>query len=119
MELGLKGNVALVTGSSRGIGRGVALAFADEGCDLMLTGRDAAALNEVAAAIRAKGRRAALHVTDLREPVAPRALVEAVRAEYGHLDILVNNAGTTRRGDFLEQTDEDWADGYALKLFAH
>ena len=48
MELGLKGKVALVTGSSRGIGRGVALALAAEGCDVMLTGRDAAALDEVA-----------------------------------------------------------------------
>ncbi len=55
MELGLKGKVALVTGSSRGIGRGVALALAAEGCDVMLTGRDAAALNEVAAAIRKAG----------------------------------------------------------------
>ena len=119
MELGLKGKVALVTGSSRGIGRGIALAFATEGCDLMLTGRDAQALEEAAAAIRAKGRRAAIHVTDLREPSAPRALVEALSREFGHLDILINNAGTTRRGDFLTQTDEDWADGYALKLFAH
>jgi 3-oxoacyl-[acyl-carrier protein] reductase len=119
MELGLRGKVALVTGSSRGIGRGIALAFADEGCDLMLTGRDAPALEEVAAAIRAKGRRAALSVLDLRDPAAPPKLIAQVERELGHLDILVNNAGTTKRGDFFELTEEDWTDGYALKLFAH
>ena len=59
MDLGLKGKIALVTGSSRGIGRGVALALAAEGCDVMLTGRDEKALDEVAAAIRKQGRRAA------------------------------------------------------------
>ncbi len=58
MELGLKGKIALVTGSSRGIGRGTALALAAEGCDVMLTGRDDKALDEVAAKIRAMGRRA-------------------------------------------------------------
>jgi 3-oxoacyl-[acyl-carrier protein] reductase len=119
MELGLKGKVALVTGSSRGIGRGIALAFADEGCDLLLTGRDRPALDEVAAAIRAKGRKAAVSVLDLREPAAPKALVDVVRHEFGHLDILVSNAGTTKRGDFFELTDADWAEGYALKFFAH
>src|ERR1700704_5429749 len=119
MELGLKGKVALVTGSSRGIGRGIALAFAAEGCDLMLTGRDLPALEEVANAIRAKGCRAAISVLDLREPAAPKALVEAVRREFGHLDILINNAGTTRRGDFFALTEADWQEGYALKFFAH
>ena len=119
MELGLQGKVALVTGSSRGIGRGVALALAEEGCDLMLTGRDAAALDEVAAAIAAKGRRAQSSALDLRDPAAPKALIAAVEREFGGLDILINNAGTTKRGDFFALTDADWEDGYALKLFAH
>jgi 3-oxoacyl-[acyl-carrier protein] reductase len=119
MELGLKGKVALVTGSSRGIGRGIALALAAEGCDLLLTGRDAPALEDVATAIRAKGRRAAVSVLDLRQPSAPAALVDAVQGEYGGLDILVNNAGTTKRGDFFALTDADWEEGYALKFFAH
>jgi 3-oxoacyl-[acyl-carrier protein] reductase len=119
MELGLKGRTALVTGSSRGIGRGIALAFAAEGCDLMLTGRDAATLDEVATAIRVRGCRAATAVLDLRAPAAAATLIEAVQREYGGLDILVNNAGTAMRGDFFALTDADWQDGYALKLFAH
>jgi 3-oxoacyl-[acyl-carrier protein] reductase len=119
MELGLKGKIALVTGSSRGIGRGAALALAAEGCDVMLTGRDETALGEVAAAIRAKGRRAAIGVLDLREKDAPGQLIDQVRREFGALDILVNNAGATKRGDFLALTDADWQDGYALKFFGH
>src|SRR5260370_15204507 len=111
MELGLKGKVALVTGSSRGIGRGIALAFAAEGCDLLLTGRDAPALDDVAKAIRAKGCKAAVSVLDLREPSAPKALVEAVRREYGRLDILPYNAGPTRRGPFFARTHTDWEEG--------
>jgi NAD(P)-dependent dehydrogenase (short-subunit alcohol dehydrogenase family) len=119
MELGLAGKIALVTGSSRGIGRGVALALADAGCELMLTGRDQAALDEVAKAVRGKGRKAAITVLDLRAADAPAALVAAVKRDYGALDILVNNAGTTKRGDFFALTDADWEDGYALKFFAH
>ena len=119
MDLGLKGKIALVTGSSRGIGRGVALALAAEGCDVMLTGRDEKALDEVAAAIRKQGRRAAVAVIDLRGTDAPAKLIEQVKRELGGLDILVNNAGATKRGDFLDLTDADWEDGYALKFFAH
>src|SRR6516162_1443109 len=119
MELGLKGKVALVTGSSRGIGRGVAIALAAEGCDVMLTGRDAKALNDVAAVIRQDGRRAGVAVIDLRAKEAPGQLIEQVKREFGGLDILVNNAGATKRGDFFELTEADWEDGYALKFFAH
>jgi 3-oxoacyl-[acyl-carrier protein] reductase len=119
MELELKGKVALVTGSSRGIGHGIALMLAAEGCDLMLTGTDETALREAAAAVEALGRKAQTHAIDLRRDDAPAALVEATRSGYGRLDILVNNAGTTKRGDFLTLTDADWTEGYALKFFAH
>jgi 3-oxoacyl-[acyl-carrier protein] reductase len=119
MELGLKGKVALVTGSSRGIGRGVALALAAEGCDVMLTGRDEKALQEVAADIKKLGRRAAVSAIDLREKDAPAKLIEQTKRELGGLDVLINNAGATKRGDFLDLTDADWEDGYALKFFGH
>ena len=119
MEEELRGKVALVTGSSQGIGRGIALAFANEGCDVMLTARDAGALDELAAAIRAKGRKAAISVVDLRQPEAPAAVVDTLKREFGGLDILINNAGTTKRGDFFTLTEEDWEEGYALKFFAH
>src|SRR6201982_2645391 len=119
MEFGLKGKVALVTGSSRGIGRGIALAFGEEGCALMLTARAAPALEDVAQTIRGKGGKVAVRALDLRDPSAAGTLVEAVRREFGALDILINNAGATKRGDFLALTDADWEDGYALKFFAH
>ncbi len=119
MELGLNGKIALVTGSSRGIGRGIAEALAAEGCDLMLTGRDENALEDAAGAIRTKGRRAATSTLDLREAGTTEKLMDHVKREFGGLDILVNNAGATKRGDFLELTDADWQDGYALKFFAH
>jgi 3-oxoacyl-[acyl-carrier protein] reductase len=119
MELGLAGKVALVTGASRGIGQGIALAFAAEGCDLVLTGRDRAALDETATTVRAKGRRAAVFALDLRDVGSEKVLIEGVRREFGQLDILINNAGTTQRGSFFELTDAQWQDGYALKLFAH
>src|SRR5262245_37847624 len=119
MDLGLTGKVALVTGSSRGIGRGVAVTLAQEGCDVMLTGRDKAALDGVVADIQKLGRKAAYETTDLRDDGAPAALAAATKRAFGRLDVLVNNAGTTKRGDFLELTDADWQDGYALKFFAH
>ena len=119
MELSLKGKIALVTGSSRGIGRGVALALAGEGADVMLTGRDRAALDESAASIAKSGGRARTALIDLREKDAPANLMEQIKREFDALDILVNNAGATKRGDFLALTDADWEDGYALKFFAH
>src|SRR5262245_10553833 len=119
MDLGLNGKVALVTGSSRGIGRGIALALAAEGCDLVLTGRDQRALDELADAIRLRDCKTIVVPLDLRAEDAPGRLIDATRSAFGRLDILVNNAGTTKRGDFFELTDADWQDGFALKFFAH
>src|SRR5215831_20122971 len=84
----------------------------------MLTGRDEAALREVAG-VEKHGCTAKHQALDLRDDKAPTALMAAVQESFGRLDILVNNAGTTKRGDFLALTDADWADGYALKFFAH
>ena len=120
MELGLKGKVALVTGSSRGIGRGVALALAAEGCDVMLTGRDAAALDEVADAIRKSGRRAGVAVLDLREKGAvgeadrPGASASSAGSIFWSTMPAPPSAAIS-----LTLTDADFEDGYALKFFAH
>jgi 3-oxoacyl-[acyl-carrier protein] reductase len=115
----LSGKVALITGASRGIGRGIALELASAGCDVMLTARDAIALGGVADEIRALGRKAALHAADLTASGAPADLVEAVTREFERLDILINNAGANKRGNFLELSEQDWIAGFDLKFFAH
>lgn len=115
----LAGKVALITGASRGIGRGIALELASAGCDVMLTARDRDALEGVAQDIRALGRKAAVYAADLTAGTEPAGLLEALTRDFGRLDILINNAGGTRRGGFFEQTEQDWRDGFNLKFFAH
>jgi NAD(P)-dependent dehydrogenase (short-subunit alcohol dehydrogenase family) len=114
---GLLGKVAIVTGASRGIGRAVAQGLAREGARVMLTARDAAKLNQAVAEIECAGGKAACAVLDLQEPAAPGLLVERTIATFGAIDIVINNAGATKRGEFLDLTDEDWCDGFALKFF--
>ena len=109
----LQGKVAIVTGANRGIGRAIALQLATRGASVVLTARDEAALDAVAREIDAAARIA----LDLRHPESPQELVDYALVTFGRIDILVNNAGATKRGEFLALTDEDWADGFALKFF--
>jgi len=109
--------VALVTGSSRGIGRGIALELARQGASLVLTGRDEALLSQVLEETRGLGREAMVSVLDLREPKAAEELVHGAVERFGRLDIVVNNAGATKRGDFTALSEGDWQDGFALKFF--
>ncbi len=119
MELELKGKVAVVTGASQGIGAGVASVLAEEGCDVFLVARNAANLQQVAAGIKLRtGRRASTFAADLIDNAAPAAAVAAAMQTFGRIDILVNNAGATKRGNFFELTDDDWASGFGLKFFA-
>jgi 3-oxoacyl-[acyl-carrier protein] reductase len=105
--------VSIVTGSSRGIGRAIAVRLAQEGAKVVITGRDEKALAEV----RAQVPTSAAIVLDLREPEAATKLVQFAIDTFGALDVLVNNAGATKRGEFLELTDADFGDGFALKYF--
>lgn len=113
----LSHRVAIVTGSSRGIGRGIALELARQGASVVLTGRDEAALQNVSEEIRVLGGQSLYSVLDLREATAAGELVKAALGKFGRLDILVNNAGATKRGAFTALSEEDWQDGFALKFF--
>lgn len=104
---------AIVTGANRGIGRAIAARLAADGFQVVLCARDAALLASAAEAI---GPNASFLSLDLRLPDSAAALVHHALDHYDRIDAVVNNAGATRRGAFLELTDEDWADGYALKL---
>src|SRR5271157_1297193 len=104
--LPLKGQVAFITGSTSGIGRGIALRFAHDGADIIVHGRDTTRADEVRAEIEAMGRRAAVIIADLCVPAdCERASQEAIQA-FGRIDILVNNAGIGQNRSILRLEDE-------------
>src|SRR6476646_765370 len=117
MSQPLQGKISIVTGASRGIGRSIAVRLAAAGSSVVLTARDQALLDAAAAEIRAASGTAESIALDLRAPGAGRGIVEFAIARFGLIDIVVNNAGATKRGDFLDLTDDDFADGFALKYF--
>jgi 3-oxoacyl-[acyl-carrier protein] reductase len=113
----LNGKVAIITGGSRGIGRAIALRLAQDGARVVLCARGLDALNEVASTVSSNGGQALPIAADLRLPSEPARVADAALKKYGGIDIVVNNAGATKRGDFLQLSDDDWADGFALKFF--
>jgi 3-oxoacyl-[acyl-carrier protein] reductase len=115
MDFGLASKVAIVTGASRGIGRAISQVLSAEGMRVVLAARSEPALRELAGALPGE---ALVQACDLRDPDAPAALVAAAQDRFGRLDALVNNAGATVRGDFLELSDAQWQDGFALKFYA-
>ena len=96
----LEGKTAIVTGSSRGIGRAIALRLAKEGTRVVVCARTAAAVDDVVREITAEQGNAAAIAVDLREPQAGARVVDFALKTFGGLDILVNNAEATRRGPF-------------------
>ena len=91
----LTDEVAIVTGAGKGIGRGIALAFAEAGADIVCAARTADDIEETAKLVRERGRRALPVVTDVTATADLERLVEKTKEEFGRIDILVNNAGGT------------------------
>jgi 3-oxoacyl-[acyl-carrier protein] reductase len=114
---GLANKVAIVTGANRGIGSAIATNLARNGAKIILAARDSEKLDEVVDKIRESGHEAVAYPADLRELDSPQRVVDATVAQYGGIDIVVNNAGATRRGAFLNLTEEDWQDSFSLKFF--
>jgi NAD(P)-dependent dehydrogenase (short-subunit alcohol dehydrogenase family) len=117
MSKPLQGKISIVTGASRGIGRAIALRLAAEGSSVVLCARDQALLDAAAIEIRASGGSAEAIALDLRMPDSGQRVADFAVGRFGRIDIVVNNAGATKRGDFLDLTDDDFADGFALKFF--
>ncbi len=106
---GLSEQVALVTGASRGLGRGIALVLAENGANLVVNYRTAEdKADEVVAEIRDMGRQAIKVQADVSAADQVNRLFETVTRHFGRLDILVNNAGLSRPQDIFETSEEDW-----------
>ncbi len=104
----LTGKVAIVTGTSRGLGQFLARELARAGADLVITTRDPATLKSFQAEIESMGRKALTLALDVRDRDSIQKMAEAAAAHYGKIDILVNNAGCNVRKPALEITWDDW-----------
>jgi 3-oxoacyl-[acyl-carrier protein] reductase len=104
----LTNQIAVITGAGRGIGRAIALKFANEGADIVVVSRTQENSEKVAAEVRALGRKAWAHAVDVADAAAVNAAAEKILAECGKVDILVNNAGVTRDGLIMRMADADW-----------
>ncbi len=114
----LTGKAAVVTGGSRGIGKGIALRLAQQGADICISFRDnQAAADQTKAELEALGRRAISVQGDATKQESADALIKAALEAFGKVDILVNNAGITRDDLIMRMSPEDWRDVLETNLF--
>ena len=104
----LKGRMALITGASRGIGRAIAVKFAQEGADLFLCATNMEKLQETQKQAEKFGRRIELHALDIADRSAVEAMVQKAIQSFGRIDILVNNAGLYKPSRFVDYSYEDF-----------
>lgn len=104
----LQGQVAIVTGAGRGIGRATALELARLGADIVVAELDEGGADKTAALVQDAGRRAAVISTDVTKRAELAAMVERTLAAFGRIDVLVNNAGIYRAAATLDVTEEHW-----------
>jgi NAD(P)-dependent dehydrogenase (short-subunit alcohol dehydrogenase family) len=114
MDLGLRGRVCVVTGSTGGIGLATARLLVEEGALVVVTGRDSA---RAEAARRETGAKLAV-VADLADPGAPEELVFRAEREVGPVTALINNVGAASQADFLEVTDREWEELWQLNVMS-
>ena len=112
----LNGKTALVTGASRGIGRAVAVALAEAGADVVLWGRDQAALAEAVAQIEQKGGKASSAAVEVTDGAAVKQAVDQALRQHGKIDCLVANAGVNQLKLFLDTTPADWDNMISINL---
>jgi 3-oxoacyl-[acyl-carrier protein] reductase len=119
MELGLKGKVAIVTGSSKGIGRSIAMALAREGCQVIVSARGADDLKKVVAEIHKANGMAQSVVADVAKPDDVKRLAAETIKRFGTVHILVNNAGGIGRfAAFEDLTDDEWIEIFNLNVLS-
>ena len=119
IKMEFENQVVIVTGATKGIGKAIALAFAESGAGIFATGRSSTDLNAVCKDIKCLGSKAVPFVSDLRDDESPFEIVREALSEFGHVDILINNAGITHDSSTMVDFDMQlWKEVLQVNLVA-